>query len=222
RRQRRLQSGIVARAIEGLDASLGAARRSTDLDALRGHEGLAARAYFEGLGAAIRNPAFTFAGRSRRPPRDPVNACLSFGYTLLVIRVEHAVRATGLDASLGVLHEPNRAAPALALDLAEEARVLVDDLVLTLINRQQLQVDDFRNPPEDEVGPGMEGAVYMGKVGKTILTRAWERRIREVDTHPISHQGWPLMSLFQEQARQIARVARGEADTYVPLLWEAR
>lgn len=222
RRQRRLRDERIADAMVALRDLRARSADAADLDVLRGFEGMAARWFFEAFGKALRHPELTFEGRNRRPPRDPVNACLSYGYTLLVVRVEQAVRAVGLDVYLGALHEAGRGAPALALDLAEEARPVVDDLVLTLLNRRQLSADDFRRPPEEEVGPDMEDAVYLGKVGRTILMRAWEQRLREREAHPITGERWPLLALFQEQARQVARVCQGEADVYRPVRFGAR
>jgi CRISPR-associated protein Cas1 len=116
------------------------------LNPLRGMEGVAARHYFQGLGSALRNPLFRFADRNRRPPRDPVNAALSYLYTLLVAEVEASIRAAGLDPLIGFLHETARGRPSLALDLAEEWRPLVDRLAFGLFNRRELSPEDFRHP----------------------------------------------------------------------------
>lgn len=216
-RKRRLRSEAIADALALTRELAARVDDAPDLEVLRGLEGLVARHYFGTFGQMISHPDLTFQGRTRRPPRDPVNACLSFAYTLLLSRVESAVRAVGLDPYLGALHKANRGAPALALDLVEELRPVADNVVLTLVNRRQLGPDDFRCPTEEEVGEHAEGAVYLDKVGRTILVRALERRLREPATHPVTGQRWPLVRLLQEQARQVARLCLGEADAYLPL-----
>lgn len=217
RRQESLRSEGLADVLVALRGLGARAAEAPGLEQLRGLEGLAARRYFEGFREALRNPAFTFDGRNRHPPRDPVNACLSFGYTLLLVRVEDAVRAAGLDPFLGFLHDAGRGAPSLALDLMEELRPAVDGVVLNLLNRRQLGPEDFRQPPAEELGARAEladGAVYLGDVGRTILIRAWERRLDRRDPHPAREERWTLRELLREQARQLARVVEGEAQVY--------
>jgi CRISPR-associated protein Cas1 len=113
RRQQTLRDEVIADALAALRVSAQTANTAPDLDALRGVEGYGARVYFEGLARAIINPSFTFTGRNRNPPRDPVNACLSFGYALAQVQVEHAARASGLDPYLGASARarPRRALP---------------------------------------------------------------------------------------------------------------
>ena len=106
---------------------------------MRGAEGAGSAGYFSGFGAAIVNPDFAFTGRNRRPPRDPVNACLSFGYALLTAMVTNIAERVGLDPMVGALHDLDYGRPSLALDLIEEWRpVLVDSVVLRLVNRRQI------------------------------------------------------------------------------------
>lgn len=117
-----------------------------DAQVLRGLEGEAAQRYFSSFSALInqKNTAFQFSRRTRRPPRDRVNAALSFVYTLLTHDCRSALEQTGLDAAVGFLHRDRPGRPSLALDLAEEFRpFLADRLVLTLINRRQLKARDF-------------------------------------------------------------------------------
>lgn len=146
-----------ARALEG------------DLDRLRGLEGAAARASFDALAIALSNKDLGFQGRNRRPPRDPVNATLSFAYTLLTSRCLHALHIAGLDPHLGALHEPGRAAPALAFDLAEPFRPLVDRFTAALFNRKQLQPDHFDGLPDDAQG------VLLNPEGRRAFSPAWSQ-----------------------------------------------
>ncbi|MCB9796297.1 MAG: CRISPR-associated endonuclease Cas1 [Alphaproteobacteria bacterium] len=224
RRQRSLGDEAIADALVALRASGRAVDEVGTLDALRGVEGAAARRYFQGLARALRNAAFSFDGRNRYPPRDPVNACLSFGYTLALTQVEHAVRAAGLDPFLGALHEPGRGAPCLSLDLVEELRPVVDDLTLTLLNRRQLTPEDFRRPLADELGAKaeLEGeAVYLGEVGRKALVRSWELALGRAVLHPTTEERWTLRDLIREQCAQVARLFEGRAPAYVPLTWGA-
>ncbi len=126
-----------------LDTLAQEAERAHDLDALRGIEGYGARIYYTGFGMLIKNDEFQFNGRNRRPPRDPVNALLSFIYTLFTNEVLSAVKAAGLDPYLGALHEPLHGRPSLACDLVEEWRPLADGFVLELINRRLVKKGDF-------------------------------------------------------------------------------
>lgn len=208
-RQRHLRSDRVGDALVGLRAGLGAVGSAADLDQLRGIEGEAAARYFGVFDELVRNPAFGWTGRNRRPPRDPVNACLSYGYALLYVRADAAVRAAGLDPYLGVLHEAGRGRCALSLDLMEEFRPAVDGLVLTLLNRGQLGPEDF-GPPDadllaDEPAVAQEGAVYLSRVGRTILLRAWSRRLAQRSEHPALENDWTFAGLIRAQAHALRR-----------------
>ena len=151
-----------------------AARRSagtSGTDAIRGIEGEAARAYYAVLDDLIRDEdrAFAFSGRSRRPPLDPVNALLSFFYTLLAHDCRSALETVGLDPAVGYLHRERPGRPSLALDLMEELRpVLADRLVLSLINRRQLRARDF------EVS--VSGAVTMRDDARKSVLVAYQDR----------------------------------------------
>ncbi len=224
-RQGWLRRDELAEAVLLLRAQRARVDTADSLDVLRGVEGYAARVYFGVFGVLLTNDAFAWTGRNRRPPRDPINAALSFGYTMLCSRVEHAVRRSGLDPYLGALHEGVRGAPALALDLAEELRPVVDGLVLNLLNRRQLGPEDFGPPaPEDlaaafpEGEPEGEGAaaVYLSDVGRKILTRAWAMRLAERSPHPVQGADWSLAGLIEEQAMQVKRVIEDEAPAYLP------
>jgi CRISP-associated protein Cas1 len=113
------------------------------LEEVRGVEGIAAKDYFADWSLMLKEP-WTFPGRNRRPPTDPVNALLSFAYGLLRVQVTAAVHVAGLDPYIGYLHEVSRGQPAMVLDLMEEFRPLVaDSLVLTVLNNRELQPSDF-------------------------------------------------------------------------------
>ena len=219
-RQRRVRSEAVADALAALRTLGPALADARDLDALRGVEGYAAQRYFGVFGELIQNPLFTFTGRNRRPPRDPINACLSYGYALLVSEVERGAWAAGLEPWIGCLHAAARGAPALVLDLAEEWRPLVDDLVLTLANRRQISPEDFRTPPAEELGAEAEiaeDAIYLGRVGREVLVRAWSRTLDRRWPHPETGDRWRMTDLVREQGHQVARLFEGRQDTYHPV-----
>ncbi len=183
-------------------------------DSVRGLEGEGARVYFGTMNHLIREEQrslFRFERRSRRPPRDRINALLSFLYTLLMSDCRSALEGVGLDVQVGFLHglRPGRA--ALALDLMEEFRpIIADRLALTLINRAQLGAGDF------DPRPG--GSVYLNDKGrKTVLVAYQERKQREL-THPLLEQPVPVGLLPHVQARLMARVLRGDMEGYLPFL----
>lgn len=141
---------VLVRAAEFLTESIPRLRLAEDLNVIRGIEGDAARTYFRAFGAMIREDraAFSPSGRTRRPPRDRINALLSFLYALLRSECASALEGIGLDPQVGYLHALRPGRPALALDLMEEFRpVLADRLALTLVNRRQIAASGFRELP---------------------------------------------------------------------------
>jgi len=147
RAQRRLRDPNVAQVLGRMRVIVEQLPRETDVDRLRGIEGQAAALYFSVFGRLIRTGDFVFTHRNRRPPRDPVNATLSFGYALLTNMAESEVARCGLDPMIGFFHQPAYGRPSLVLDVIEEFRPLIDDLMLRMINRRQLGVIDFQRRP---------------------------------------------------------------------------
>ena len=191
------------------------AASSDDVDTLRGAEGEAAGLYFGVFDHLIRSPdaEFAFRGRSRRPPLDPINALLSFLYTLLTHDCRGAAETVGLDPAVGFLHRDRPGRPSLALDLMEELRpILADRLALSLVNRRQLRAKDF------ETRDG--GAVIMtDDARKTVLT-AWQERKKEERQHPFLEESIPLGLVPYVQAQLLARHLRGDLDAYPPWFWK--
>lgn len=136
------------------------------LDSLRGREGAAARAYFGGL-AGVMPPAFGFAGRNRRPPKDPVNVCLSLGYTLLHLQAVQCCMVAGLDPLLGFYHRPAIGRESLASDLIEPLRPAVDDWIWQLLRERTLREEHFTMD---------KGACLLGKAGREIYYSGWEKQ----------------------------------------------
>jgi CRISPR-associated protein Cas1 len=208
------EAAVLQRAADDLAASLRAVADVEDVDALRGIEGAAARSYFTALNLVVRPPnrqVFSLDGRTRRPPRDRFNALLSFLYSMLMNDCRSALESVGLDPQLGFLHAVRPGRAALALDLQEELRaILADRLALTLINRGQLGVDDF------DVRDG--GAVVLKEDGRRTVVTAWQDRKREEIVHPLAEARIPLALLPMIQARLMARVVRGEFESYYPFV----
>lgn len=194
--------------------SLASLEVSTDLDQIRGLEGEAARTYFGVLDRMVREDreAFRLDERSRRPPLDPMNALLSFLYTLLLNDCVAAAEGVGLDPQVGFLHALRPGRPALALDLMEELRaVLADRLALTLVNRRQVARKDF------ETRPG--GAVYLTDEGRKEVVVAYQKRKQDEVQHPVLGQKVPLGLVPHVQARLLARYLRGDLEEYPPFLY---
>ena len=176
------------------------AQQAASVDRLRGLEGGAGREYFGCFEALVvqQREAFPFGGRSRRPPLDPVNALLSFLYTLLVHDVTAALAAAGLDPQVGFLHRDRPGRPSLALDLMEELRpFLADRLTLSLINRQQIQTKDFATQES--------GAVFLTAAGRKKVLVAYQKRKDDVVTHPYLGEKTTLGLLPHLQALLLAR-----------------
>jgi CRISPR-associated protein Cas1 len=183
------------------------------VDRLRGVEGLGGATYFGVFAHLLKQQRehFSFAARSRRPPRDRINCLLSFLYALVRHDCIAALTSIGLDPFVGFLHaeRPNR--PALALDLMEEFRPwLADRLAVTLINRQQIGSDDFK------VREG--GAVEFTEAGRKRVITAYQQRKQEKLTHPLLAQEFRLAQLPFIQARILARHLRGDVPDYLPFV----
>lgn len=170
--------------------------RKITLSSLMGLEGSTTAAYFRGL-RQLFDPAWGFKDRNRRPPRDPVNVLLSFGYTLLTQLASSAIQTVGLDPYAGFLHEVAYNRPALGLDLLEEFRPAVDGIVLWCCNSRQLTPQDFTPGPA-------ERPVILSETGQRRFLQAFEQRLDQKFTHPIRDMQFPLRQCLVEQARQIA------------------
>jgi len=198
------------RAVNDLAASLRALPGAADLDTVRGIEWEAARGYFAALNLLVRpdrRELFSMNGRSRRPPRDRMNALLSFLYSMWMNDCRSAVEAAGLDPQMGFLHALRPGRAALALDLVEEFRPFADRLALTLVNRGQLAGQDF----VEREG----GAVLLDGDARKAVVVAYQERKKEELTHALLAETVPLGLVPLVQARLLARHIRGE-QAYVP------
>jgi CRISPR-associated protein Cas1 len=199
---------------QALASTLRSVETAEDLDQLRGFEGEAARRYFDAFSCMVREErtVFQLKGRSRRPPRDPINALLSFLYALLLGDCVAAAEGVGLDPQMGFLHALRPGRPALGLDLMEELRsVIAERLALTLINRRQITPKHFVERPG--------GAVYLNDEGRKEVIVAYQKRKQEEVQHPVLDQKTPVGLIPHVQARLLARVLRGDMETYLPFLY---
>lgn len=190
-------------------------RSETALDSLRGLEGAAATVYFGVLDQLIlgEKPLFSFQGRSRRPPMDPINALLSFAYSLLANDCAAALESVGLDSYVGFLHRDRPGRVSLALDLMEELRpCMADRFVLTLVNNRVVGEGDFDRRES--------GAVFLNDAGRRTFLNHWQQRKRETLTHPYLREkvSWGLIPYVQ--ALLLARHLRGDLEEYPPFLWK--
>ena len=183
--------------LQAIQTSLASAGNDTasspNLASLRGHEGAAARAYFAGL-AGVMPPALAFAGRNRRPPKDPVNACLSLAYTLLHAQAVQACQTVGLDPLLGFYHRPAFGRESLASDLMEPLRPAADRWVWDLLRERTLREEHFNTDAR---------ASLLGKAGRQIFYAAWGQSAK------------PWQRWLRNQAQALARDLRGMGEHWM-------
>jgi CRISPR-associated protein Cas1 len=179
------------------------------LESLLGIEGSAARVYFQAFTGMLKADdlgTFDFDGRNRRPPRDPVNALLSFLYAMLTKDFAQTVAAVGLDPLLGFFHQPRFGRPALALDLMEEFRPLVaDSAVVAAINTRVVDRDDFAH---------VAGACNLTQSGRRKVIDVYERRMDQLIEHPVFGYRISYRRVIEVQARLLGRVLMGEIESY--------
>lgn len=205
---RRLGDPSVGGAGKLLQSSIDAARRAPDVSSLLGAEGAGARGYWAAFATMLRGEVkeFDFSARNRRPPRDPVNALLSFAYALLARDATVALIAAGLDPYVGLFHRPGFARPALALDLMEEFRpVIADSVVVRAVNNGEITPSDF---VVSRTGAALTGA------GRRRFIASYERRLREEIRHPVFGYRASWRRCLELQARMLASVLLGELPEY--------
>ncbi len=211
----RVDEVILTNVSEFLKGSMTKAKEACDGAVLRGIEGEAAKAYFAALNEMIlcSKEDFFFRERSRRPPRDRLNALLSFAYTLLTNDCASAAEAVGLDSYVGFLQTDRPGRASLALDIMEELRPCVADrFVITLINNRMIKPRDLEERES--------GAVILTKDAKKTFLQAWQERKRETIVHPFLKEKLPWGLVPYIQALLLSRFLRGDIEAYPPFLWK--
>lgn len=204
-----------------LDSSKGCLERLSELinrlesaqsiDTIRGLEGAAANIYWNHFPLLLSDISnFDMTSRNKRPPKDPVNALLSYGYTLLVRDFYSAIISVGLDPMMGFYHKIVAGRPALSLDLMEAFRpLIVDSTVLRVINSGIIKNDDFLM---------LSGCCQMKLAAKKKWIQAYESRVDELITHPQFEYRISYRRIFHLESRILSRVLEGEFDKYTPLI----
>lgn len=184
---------------------------ASSVDEILGLEGNLASLYFQNFSAMLRPRDFdaewAFQERNRRPPRDPVNALLSFGYALLTKECTVALLAEGLDPWWGLFHQPRHGRPALALDLMEEFRpLIVDSAVITAVNTGMVTAGDFLRSG---------AACVLTASGRKAFLKAYEARLNQLVTHPVFDYRCSWRQVIRLQARLLSRWLRGDVPVYL-------
>jgi len=209
---RRNDSEVPDEVLKSLKRLANDAKSSNSLQTLLGIEGGAAQIYFSRFNSLLKaeDNWCLFENRNRRPPKDPVNAVLSYLYGVMVKEFFVTLHTTGFDPYLGFYHQPRYGRPALALDLMEEFRpIIADSVAFTLFNNGELSDKDFIS-----IGLG----VTLTPAGKKAVLRGYERRINTEVKHPLFGYKVSYRRIFEVQTRLLARVLDGEIEEYPPFL----
>jgi len=207
---RRNASGLPQAALDDLAQQDQRAQATEKVESLLGIEGLAAKVYFAHFALMLKAESISrdwdFQNRNRRPPRDPVNALLSFGYAMLAKECTIALAAEGFDPYWGFYHQPRHGRPALALDLMEEFRTpVVDSAVITAINTGMVRHKGF------EIA---KAGCAMKPAARKAFIRAYESRLDQLVTHPVFDYRCSWRAVIRLQAKLLSRWVRGEIETY--------
>lgn len=202
-------TGVVKTAVNRLVQLDKKAANAANLAALRGWEGAASATFYQAFSTLLR-PELGFRGRNRRPPRDPVNALLSLGYTLLYNNFYGMINIVGFDPYMGLFHEVKRGHAALASDLMEEWRpIIVDSLVLSMINHRELGPEHFLC---------LEGQIRLSKEGLERFLKRYDARLASKIRHPRLDQRISYRRCIELQVRHLANVISGPKKLYTPFL----
>jgi CRISPR-associated protein Cas1 len=205
------ENSTLSEAVSRLATSLRRVKQARTIAESMGIEGDAANIYFGVFNELLRGSDFRFKGRVRRPPTDPINALLSYIYTLITHECASALQGVGLDPYVGFLHQDRPGRLSLALDLLEEFRApWADRFVLTLVNRKQIQLQDFINEAS--------GAVRLTDEARKRVLTAWQERKQVEINHPYLEEKVSVGLLPHCQAMLLARHIRGDTEYYPPYL----
>jgi CRISPR-associated protein Cas1 len=185
--------------------------RMNGLGSLLGYEGAGSAAYFSGFGQLIKcDWSHGFVKRTRRPPTDPVNALLSYGYVILASQITSILASVGFDPYIGYLHSSRYGKPALALDLLEEFRpIIVDSVVLNMLNNRQLNPENFQQELK---------SYHMIDATKRLFLQKFEERMQETITHPVFGYRASYRRCIELQSRLLGKYLTEEIKEYKPFL----
>jgi len=200
--------GELSRCIEYIDSGIEHVYEMNDSETIMGLEGNCARVFFNIFDRLIlhQKEDFKVIGRTKRPPLDPVNAMLSFLYTIMTSSYTSALESVGLDSCYGFYHALRSGRSSLACDLVEETRCIAERLILTLINLKKIKINDFETQES--------GAVYLTKEGKKKILSAWQEKKRTTIIHPYLNEKIQLGLLPFVQSSLLAKYIRGEIEEY--------
>lgn len=204
----------IAKQVDGMNTAIKKLAKQDNIDSIRGLEGEVASRYFGVFNRLIAANAdeFSFNGRNRRPPKDPINAMLSFLYSIVAQDVSAALQGVGLDPQMGYLHGERPGRDSLALDLLEEFRAyIVDRIVLSLVNRRQVKSSGFVTE--------CSGAVTMTDDTRKLVLQQLQQRKQEKVIHPYLQEEVEVGLLPHIQAMLMARYIRGELEQYPPFVF---
>ena len=212
RYQRKEKSPDIEKALQSLEGGLSQLPLCNSVESLRGLEGSATAAYYSAF-KHILNQDLGFVTRVRRPPTDPVNSLLSFGYTLLTYSLHSAISMVGLDPYLGIFHATERSRPNLALDMVEEFRsIIVDSMVLWLINSKVMTLADFKLPQKSGE------MVIITDEGIRKLIHYYEMKLQSKIYHPSVNGQVSYRRCFELQVRLLAKTMLNKDSEYKPFL----
>ncbi len=202
----------IKKSLEHLSEGINNVFHAQSIEEVIGIEGNCAKSYFSIFNKLITNPKvpFTFEFRTKRPPLDPVNAMLSFVYTLITSEFASALETVGLDSYIGFCHALKSGRSSLACDLVEEARCIAERFVITLLNLQIIGEADFEKQ--------LSGAVWLNTEGRKKVLSHWQEKKRSDMVHPYLKQKIPLGLLPYVQSNLLAKYVRGDIDEYPPFL----
>lgn len=200
--------GELSKCIDYLEQGIERVYDMKDNEVIMGLEGNCAKAYFGIFDRLILNQKddFVVCGRTKRPPLDPVNAVLSFLYTIMTSSYTSALESVGLDSCYGFYHALRSGRSSLACDLVEEVRCIAERLILTMINLKKININDFEKQES--------GAVYLNKDGKKKVLTAWQEKKRSTIVHPYLNEKIQLGILPFVQSSLLAKYIRGEIKEY--------
>ncbi|MBM3422621.1 MAG: CRISPR-associated endonuclease Cas1 [Chlorobi bacterium] len=208
------RSPSLGKAIETLRQIEAHTDRAETIDAVRGYEGSGAAAYFGVFEELFEAEGFSFRQRIKRPPTDPVNAMLSFGYSLLFNNIFSMARLHRLHPYVGFLHADKPAHPALISDMIEEFRTVVDGLVIGLINKHLISPREFTLARHDD---GRAKGCYLSDAARKVFLREFENLMHRNTTHPGTGYEVTYRRCLDLQAGQFALYLKGEKQ-YMPYL----